>query len=137
MERLERIALQAMAETMAQVKASFWSSLKSAEKKYAKFGIGELDGDTPPEDMREKRAKSAMGTARRSLEAATEAAIAFDLLGDVKELIEGTAAAVKAEFEIFFAEQPAEQVAPVQDDPFLNTDIPADTTTEQYATGAC
>lgn len=117
-EKLERLAKNALIAECGRVQKAFETSLATAEMALADdeeryeqrrmMGIPAI-GTTPsedeptPEDKREKRAKAAMNRAKRSLEAAKECAIAFDLLADVEELIAGTANAVKAEFDVFFA----------------------------------
>ena len=114
-DNLIRLAKNAIASEMGRVKAAFEKSVADAEKKIVDVSVVGLNGGTQsPEEKRAYRIKKGMQRAKRALVAAKEAAIAFDLLGDIEELIDGTTEAVKAEFDAAFAtpvksetEQPA------------------------------
>lgn len=100
-EKILSLAKEALIKEVNFIQSSFVDSCGRAQRMIAAAGMS-------AEERQDRQLNSSLARAKRRLGFAQEAALAFDLLGDVQELINGTQKAIGAQFEASFARQTSE-----------------------------
>ncbi len=97
-KKIRNLAHDALRKEISDIYDSFATSLKRAET-----WVPAAEAGVDPEEKRELKVKIILQKAKRHLRYAQEAALAFDLLADVEELLKGRKEAIAAEYDAFFA----------------------------------
>jgi hypothetical protein len=93
-----KLAREALCKELDFIRSSFSASCARAQVMVSAAGMS-------AEERQDKQLNDSLKKAQRLLGWAQDAALAFDLLGDVQELFNGTQKAIAAQFEASFAKQ--------------------------------